>query len=69
MIRLTILMHFQQFEDLKFPIFSEGACPRILQKPLQSVQVSWIRRDCPNFTWESRIPTQLQSGHEYPDFQ
>ena len=27
MVRLTISMHFQQFKDLKFRIFSGGACP------------------------------------------
>ena len=27
MVRLTISMHFQQFEDLKFRIFSGRACP------------------------------------------
>ena len=69
MVGLTILMHFQQFEDLKFLIFSGGVCPGTPQKLLQSVQASRIRRDRLDFTWESRIPTQLQSGHEYLDFE
>ena len=68
MVRLTISVHFQQFEDLKFLIFSGEASPP-QKKPLQSVQASRIRRDCLDFTWESRIPTQLQSGNEYPDFE
>ena len=38
-------------------------------KPFQSVQPYRFRRDCCDFTWESWIPTQLQSGHEYPDFE
>ena len=34
MVRLTISMHFQQFEDLKFLIFfSWEACPRTSQNP------------------------------------
>ena len=41
--------------------------PQDPQKPLQSVQASRIRWDCSDFTWESRIPTHVQSGHEYPD--
>ena len=28
MVGLTISMHFQQFEELKFLIYSGGACPR-----------------------------------------
>ena len=31
---LTISMHFQQFEGLKFLIFSEGTCLRASLKPL-----------------------------------
>ena len=63
-------MHFQQFKDLKFLIFFQVACPRTSLKPLQSVQLSQIRRDCPDSTRESRVPTRLQSGHgEYPDFE
>ena len=71
MLGLTIWMHFQQFEDLKFLFFSGGASPRTSLKPLQSVQLpSQIRRDCPDSSWESRVPTRLQSGHsEYPDFK
>ena len=65
-VGLTISMHFQQFEDLKFLIFlGEHAL-----KATQSVQLSQIRQDCPDSTWESRILTRLQSGHrEYPDFE
>ena len=55
MVGLTISKHFQQFENLKN------------QEPLQSVQPSRIRRDYLDFTWESRIPTRLQSEHEYPN--
>ena len=64
-------MHFQQFEDLKFQFLGEHAPdpPLPPKKPLQSVQASQIRRDCPDFTGESQIPTQLQSGHKYPDFE
>ena len=71
MVRLTISVHFQQFKDLKFLIFSGESIPRDLPPPksLQSVQASRIRRGCLDFTWESRIPTQLQSGNEYPDFE
>ena len=69
MVGLTISVHFQQFEDFRFLFFSGGACPRILLKPLQSVQPSRFRRDCPNFTRESRISTQLQSGYENPNFE
>ena len=65
MVGLIISVHFQQFENLKFLIFSGRACPRISQKPKQSSQPSRIRQ----FTWESRIPTWLQSEHEYPDFE
>ena len=37
---------------------------------MQSVQLSQIRQECPDSTWESRIPTRLQSGQgEYPDFE
>ena len=36
-------------------------------KPLQNIQPFRIRRDCPDFTWESQIPTRLQPGQEYPD--
>ena len=43
----------------------ERACPRTPQKLKQSSQPSRIRR----FTWESRIPTWLQSEHGYPDFE
>ena len=69
-VGLTISMHFQQFEDLKFLIFSRGACPRTSLKPMQSVQLSQIRQECPESTWESRIPTWLQSGQsECPDFE
>ena len=46
---MTIWMHFQQFEDLKFLFFfSGGACPWTSLKPLQSVQLSQITRDCPD---------------------
>ena len=69
MVGLTISMHFRQLEDLKFLFFPEEHAPRTPQKPLQSVQPSRIWRHCPNFTWESRIPTRLQSGHEYPNFE
>ena len=69
MVGLTIFMYFQQFEDLKFLFFSGGACPRTPQKPLQSVQPSRIRRDCPDFTRESGTPTRLQSGHEYSNLK
>ena len=70
LVELTISMYFQQFEDLKFLIFSRGACPRTSLKPMQSVQLSQIRQECPDSTWEPRIPTQLQSGQgEYPDFE
>ena len=33
MVRLTISMHFQQFEDLKFLIFSGEACPGTPKNP------------------------------------
>ena len=69
MVRLTISVHFQQFEYLKFLIFSGKTSLGTPQKSLQSVQASRIRRDCLDFTWESWIPTQLQSGNEYPDFE
>ena len=72
MVRLTISMHFQKSEDLKFLIFFRGSIPRgppPKKKTLQSVQASRIRRDCLDFIWESRIPTQLQWGNEYPDFE
>ena len=50
--------------------FFRGACPRTSLKPLKSVQLSQITRDCPDSSWESQIPTRLQSGHgEYPDFE
>ena len=43
--------------------FFRGACPRTSLKPLQSVQLpSQIRRDCPDSTWESRVPTRLSVG-------
>ena len=32
-LELTISMHFQQFEDLKFQIFLGGACPQAHQNP------------------------------------
>ena len=61
-VGLTISLHFQQFEDLKFLIFSGWACPR--------VQLFQIKQDCSYSTWESRIPTRFQSGYgEYPDFE
>ena len=37
---------------------------------MQSVQLSKIRQECPDSTWESWILTRLQSGQgEYPDFE
>ena len=42
MVGLTILMHLQQFEELKFLIF--------FLKPLQSVQPSRFRQDSSDFT-------------------
>ena len=59
--------------------FSGEACPRTPPPPQkkqltskqtnkQSVQPSRIRRECPDFPWESRIRFRLQSGHEYPYF-
>ena len=67
---VVVGLTFQQFEDLKFLIFSEGKCSRTSLKPLQNVQLSRFRRDCLDSTWESRIPARLQSGHgEYPDFE
>ena len=65
-VELTNSMNFQQFENYKFLSFSRGARPRTPLKPLQRVQSSRIRRDCPDFTWEPRIPTRLQPGQEYP---
>ena len=65
MVGLTISVHFQQFEDMKFLIFFLGNPLKLLQ----SVQSSEFRRNCPDFTCESRIPTWLQLGHEYPDFE
>ena len=67
-------MHFQQFEYLEFLFFSGEHAPGPpppppKKKPLQSVQPSRVRRDSPVFTWESRNPTRLQSGHEYPNFE
>ena len=69
MVVLTISMHFQQFEDLKFLFFFRGSMPPDPPKPLQSTQPSQIRRDCLDFTWESRIPTRPKSEHEYPNFE
>ena len=56
-VGLTIWMHFQQFEDLKFLIFTGETCLRTSLKPLQSVQLPQlqIRRDCLDCTWESRL--------------
>ena len=53
MVTLTISMHFQQFEDLKFLIFFQESMHQDPQKPSQGVQASRIRWDCLNFTWES----------------
>ena len=69
MVGLSIAVHFQQFEDLKFKFFSGGPYPRIPLKPLQSVHPFQFRRDCPDFAWNSRFSTRLQSRHEYPDFE
>ena len=69
MVGLTISMHIQQYEELKFLNFSGGACPRTLQKPKQSVQPSRIRWECLDFTRKFRIPTRLKSGLEHPDFE
>ena len=56
MVGLTISMHFQQFEGLKFQFFPRG-------EPLQSVQTVLFKFkwDCPKLSW-------FQSGHKFPDF-
>ena len=62
-VGLTIWMHFQQFEDLKFLIFD-------LPKTLGSVQLSLITRERPDSSWESRIRLDPSRGHgECPDFE
>ena len=70
-VGLTISMHFQQFEDLKFLFFfSRGACPQTSLKSMQSVELSQIRQECTESTLEFRILTRIQSGQgEYPDFE
>ena len=64
MVGLTISMHFQQFEELKFLIFSGRACPRT---PLNPSRVS----NGPDLGGIAMIllETRLQSGHKYPDFE
>ena len=66
MVGLTFSVHFQQFEDVKFLFFCEGACPRTPQKLLQCPTVP-IKAGLSRFYL--RIPTLLQSRHEYPDFE
>ena len=43
MVALTVSMHFQQFEDLSFNIFSGGAFPgrTALLEPLWSSELIW----------------------------
>ena len=52
MVRLAISMHFQQFEDLKFLIFSGEACPGTPQTPCKVSKRRELlcRRDCLDFT-------------------
>ena len=73
MVRLTISVHLQQFEDLKFLIFFLGKHPpgpSPYSKPLQTVQASRISRAVlSRFYLRILNPTQLQSGNEYPDFE
>ena len=62
MIGMTISIHFQQFEDLIFPFYSGGACSGVSNRP----ELGGI---VPILLEISQIPTRLQSGHEYPNFE
>ena len=63
-------MHFQQFEDLELLFFPRKHAPGPPKSPCRvSNRPSRIRRDCPDFTRESRILTRLLSGNEYPNFE
>ena len=74
MVRLRILMHFQQFEDLKFQIFSREACPGTPQNPCRVSKrrelggiVSILLenpKSRPNFSRETSIPILNNSSHK-----
>ena len=74
MVRLTLSMHFQQFEDLKFQIFSGEACPGTPQNPCRASKrrelgaIVSILLENPesrlNFSRETSIPILNNSSHK-----
>ena len=65
MVGLTISMHFQQFENLKFLFFPGEYVPGPPKNPCSVPNRPELGGIVPIYL---RIPTRLQSGHEYPNF-
>ena len=61
-------MHFQLFEDLKGLILPGELVPDLPKTFAECPTAPNLAR-LSRFYLRTRIPTRLQSGHEYPDFE
>ena len=67
MVGLTILMHFQQFEDFKFLFFPGEHAPAPPYNPCRVSNCPKLGRIVPILLKNPKNATRLLSGHKYPN--